>query len=193
MAGYEMRKILHSDHPASSLDFCFSISKIALTSSSANERHSVSLSDRSVRSCQLFDSDLRNIQIIGWRRDDRSGPRHDRLASSPISPTRTSAKSPGASVRYTDYNPLPLGCSGEYRPGSSGRIRSICSLGRIRFSTLTNDTRTRHPTSSQHCPRRTWKALGFPQQYDCAIPIAAMRVSTNENTMSPGATSRMNS
>jgi hypothetical protein len=33
--------------------------------------------------------------------------------------------------------------------------------------------------------------LGLSQQYDCAMPMAAMKVSTKEKTASPGETSRM--
>jgi hypothetical protein len=57
-----------------------------------------------------------------------------------------------------------------------------------------NETLTLHPTFSQYCPVVPNSAgFGHSQQYDVAIPIATILVSTNEKIKSPGDTSRIDS
>jgi hypothetical protein len=71
---------------------------------------------------------------------------------------------------------------------------AMWSFGRTLFSRGTNDTVTRHPMFSQFCPAEPNSVgLGHSQQYDLAIPMAAILVSTNEKIRSPGATSRIDS
>ncbi len=70
----------------------------------------------------------------------------------------------------------------------------MCSFGRTLFNKDVNDALTRQPTFSQYWPVEPNSAgFGHSQQYEVAIPIAAMRVSTNEKIRSPGETSRIDS
>ena len=75
-----MGGILYSGQPASSFDLCNSISEDTLTSASADERHSVGLSDRSVGSYQLLDFAFPDIKVICWHRNNGCGPQYDRLS-----------------------------------------------------------------------------------------------------------------
>jgi hypothetical protein len=59
---------------------------------------------------------------------------------------------------------------------------------------VVNWTRTFQPAFSQYWPVAPNSAgFGLGQQYDCATPIAAIRVLAKENTTSPGDTSRIDS
>jgi hypothetical protein len=62
----------------------------------------------------------------------------------------------------------------------------MCSFGFTRWKSGVNLTSTFQPTSCQYCPVVPNSAgFGLSQQYERATPMAAITVSTKENTMSP--------
>ena len=114
-------------------------------------------------------------------------------ASPPIKPARTPRNR--ADLRQVDrLNAIAIRLERRITAWKNRPQDVHGSLGRTLLMSVVNPTLTFQPTFSQYSPASPNSVgFGLSQQYDCATPIAAMRVSTNEKIMSAGDTSRIDS